>query len=121
MRQNWASLKKILDQLGMRKVVYVGKYGGSRWPPAMCDGNQTNACRALLRHLPLAAVGLWGSKIFTIEAMFSPGLSVDEVKKLSLECVSPIPREMAYPLPKGQRWHNHYQFIKYAFSKYTLG
>ena len=42
------------------------------------------------------------------------GLSVDEVKKLRLEGISPIPREMAFPLMKTHDWHDHYQFIKYV-------
>lgn len=32
--------------------------------------------------------------------------------------VSPMPREMAFPVPKGEKWHDHYDYIRYA--RYAL-
>ena len=70
------------------------------------------------RHL-LTGLGSCKKSVIQVENTFTDvcnfvGLSVDEVKKLRLEGISPIPREMAFPLMKTYNWHDYYKFIKYV-------
>ena len=39
---------------------------------------------------------------------------MDQVKKsgLSLHGLCPLPRELSFPLKKGDNWHDHYDYIK---------
>ena len=53
--------------------------------------------------------------LFTSDIDYQPGISASEARKLGLldQGVSPIPREMAFPLPKGADWHQLYDYIKF--------
>ena len=53
--------------------------------------------------------------LFTSDIDYQPGISASEARKLGLldQGVSPIPREMAFPLPKGEDWHQLYDYIKF--------
>uniref|UniRef100_U3I5E2 WD repeat domain 90 n=1 Tax=Anas platyrhynchos platyrhynchos TaxID=8840 RepID=U3I5E2_ANAPP len=34
--------------------------------------------------------------------------------------VSPMPREMAFPVPKGEKWHDHYDYIRYLWHRQSF-
>ena len=53
--------------------------------------------------------------VFTSDIDYQPGLSVSEARRLGLldKGVSPLPREMAFPLPKGADWDVMYDYIKF--------
>ena len=53
--------------------------------------------------------------LFTSDIDYMPGISASEARKLGLldEGVSPLPREMTFPLPKGADWHELYDYIKF--------
>lgn len=53
--------------------------------------------------------------LFTSDIDYMPGLSASEARKLGLldQGISPLPREMAFPLPKGADWHELYDYIKF--------
>lgn len=53
--------------------------------------------------------------LFTSDIDYMPGISASEARKLGLldKGVSPLPREMAFPLPKGADWHELYDYIKF--------
>lgn len=38
-------------------------------------------------------------------------VTVAEARRAKLS-VTPIPREMAFPVPKGESWHDHYVHIR---------
>lgn len=53
--------------------------------------------------------------LFTSDIDYMPGISASEARKLGLldKGVSPLPREMTFPLPKGADWHELYDYIKF--------
>ena len=53
--------------------------------------------------------------LFTSDIDYQPGISASEARKLGLldQGISPVPREMAYPLTKGADWHQLYDYIKF--------
>ena len=57
--------------------------------------------------------------LFTSDIDYQPGISASEARKLGLleQGISPMPREMAYPSPKGADWHQLYDYIKFPPGK----
>ncbi|XP_054849422.1 WD repeat-containing protein 90 isoform X2 [Eublepharis macularius] len=53
--------------------------------------------------------------LFTSNLLFDPGVTFSEVQqsKQTLQGVAPIPREMAFPMPKGENWHDLYDYIRF--------
>lgn len=46
---------------------------------------------------------------------FFVGLSFSEFRQSGVmlpDCTAPMPREMCFPVPKGQRWHDLYDYIR---------
>uniref|UniRef100_A0A8C0VFW5 WD repeat domain 90 n=1 Tax=Cyanistes caeruleus TaxID=156563 RepID=A0A8C0VFW5_CYACU len=50
-----------------------------------------------------------------------PGVTLAEARLSDLSCpgVAPMPREFAFPVPKGQKWHDLYDYIRYGCSDPT--
>lgn len=48
-----------------------------------------------------------------------PGVTFSEAQQADLACrgVAPMPREMAFPVPKGEKWHDLYDYIRYGRSR----
>lgn len=44
-----------------------------------------------------------------------PGVTLSEAHRASPAChgATPMPRDMAFPVPKGGKWHDHYDYIRY--------
>ncbi|XP_048238655.1 WD repeat-containing protein 90-like isoform X1 [Haliotis rufescens] len=53
--------------------------------------------------------------IFTSDMLYDPGMTLEEAKRRGLigHGVTPMPREMAYPLFKGDNWHDNYDLIRF--------
>ncbi|XP_041063040.1 WD repeat-containing protein 90 [Carcharodon carcharias] len=53
--------------------------------------------------------------IFTSDLVFEPSVTAFKVKRagLVLHDVSPMPREMAFLVPKGENWHDIYDYIRF--------
>uniref|UniRef100_A0A8C3NHU3 WD repeat-containing protein 90 n=1 Tax=Geospiza parvula TaxID=87175 RepID=A0A8C3NHU3_GEOPR len=51
----------------------------------------------------------------TSDLLFEPG---EEARLGDLSCrgVAPMPRELAFPVPKGEKWHDLYDYIRYGCS-----
>ncbi|NWU47974.1 WDR90 protein, partial [Dromas ardeola] len=51
----------------------------------------------------------------TSDLVFDPGVTFSEGRRADLACrgVAPMPREMAFPVPKGQKWHDLYDYIRF--------
>lgn len=49
------------------------------------------------------------------------GVTFAEARLGDLSCrgVAPMPRELAFPVPKGEKWHNLYDYIRYSSSDPT--
>lgn len=50
--------------------------------------------------------------LYTSDLCFDPAVTVTEARRAKLS-VSPMPREMAFPVPKGESWHDHYIHIRF--------
>ncbi|ROI16431.1 WD repeat-containing protein 90 [Anabarilius grahami] len=54
--------------------------------------------------------------IITSDLLFDPGLSFSEFRQSGVmlpDGTAPMPREMCFPVPKGQSWHNLYDYIRF--------
>ena len=53
--------------------------------------------------------------LFTSDTEYQPGMSASEARKLGLMSAGhiPVPREMAFYVPKGSSWHDLYDVIKF--------
>ncbi|KAM6320084.1 WD repeat-containing protein 90 [Podargus strigoides] len=51
----------------------------------------------------------------TSDLVFDPGVTFPEARQAALACrgVAPMPRDMAFPVPKGEKWHNLYDYIRF--------
>ncbi|CAH6786585.1 Wdr90 [Phodopus roborovskii] len=50
--------------------------------------------------------------LYTSDLCFDPAVTVTEARRVKLP-VNPVPREMAFPVPKGERWHDHYIHVRF--------
>uniref|UniRef100_A0A8C8BG11 WD repeat-containing protein 90 n=1 Tax=Otus sunia TaxID=257818 RepID=A0A8C8BG11_9STRI len=55
----------------------------------------------------------------TSDLVFDPGVTFSKARPADLACrgVAPMPREMAFPVPKGEKWHDLYDYIRYSCSQ----
>ncbi|NXU84395.1 WDR90 protein, partial [Xiphorhynchus elegans] len=51
----------------------------------------------------------------TSDLVFDPGVTFSEARHTDLACrgIAPMPREMAFPVPKGEKWHDLYDYIRF--------
>ncbi|NXK90310.1 WDR90 protein, partial [Formicarius rufipectus] len=51
----------------------------------------------------------------TSDLVFDPGVTFSEAWHKDLAChgITPMPREMAFPVPKGEKWHDLYDYIRF--------
>lgn len=51
-----------------------------------------------------------------------PGVTFSEARQTDLarHGVAPMPREMAFPVPKGENWHDLYDYIRCGCSRLRL-
>ncbi|NXK22164.1 WDR90 protein, partial [Arenaria interpres] len=51
----------------------------------------------------------------TSDLVFDPGVTFSEARRADLAArgVAPMPREMAFPVPKGEKWHDLYDYIRF--------
>ncbi|KAM6299212.1 WD repeat-containing protein 90 [Aegotheles albertisi] len=51
----------------------------------------------------------------TSDLVFDPGVTFSEARHADLahRGVAPMPREMAFPVPKGEKWHDLYDYIRF--------
>ncbi|XP_064886977.1 WD repeat-containing protein 90 isoform X1 [Columba livia] len=51
----------------------------------------------------------------TSDLVFNPGVTFSEARQADLACrgIAPMPREMAFPVPKGGKWHDLYDYIRF--------
>ncbi|XP_017664162.1 PREDICTED: WD repeat-containing protein 90 [Lepidothrix coronata] len=51
----------------------------------------------------------------TSDLVFDPGVTFSKARHTDLACrgTAPMPREMAFPVPKGENWHDLYDYIRF--------
>uniref|UniRef100_A0A4X1SQL8 WD repeat-containing protein 90 n=1 Tax=Sus scrofa TaxID=9823 RepID=A0A4X1SQL8_PIG len=89
---------------------------GTRWTCLQLDLPDLLLVYLNRRHSHLKSVRLCASllvrSLYTSDLCFDPAVTVAEARRAKLS-VTPIPREMAFPVPKGESWHDHYVHIRF--------
>ncbi|XP_072042911.1 WD repeat-containing protein 90-like [Amphiura filiformis] len=69
---------------------------------------------AYLKSVRLCA-NLFIKNLFTTDIQYEPGITVQQARETGLiaKGVSPLPRDMNFPVPKGHIWHDHYDYIRF--------
>ncbi|XP_031573056.1 WD repeat-containing protein 90-like, partial [Actinia tenebrosa] len=95
----------------------------SRWSLLVLDlhyilSAYLNLSYAYLKNIRLCA-NMFLKGVFTSDVDYQPGLTSSEARKLGLiaEGVIPLPKEMAFPLPKGAEWQTLYDYVRFPPAK----
>ncbi|XP_019363134.1 PREDICTED: WD repeat-containing protein 90 isoform X1 [Gavialis gangeticus] len=90
-----------------------------RWTFLMLDlyyilSMYLNRCYSHLKSVKLCS-NLLVKNLYTSDLLFDPGVTFSEARqaKQTFHGISPVPREMAFPVPKGESWHDHYDYIRF--------
>uniref|UniRef100_A0A7M4DUR7 WD repeat-containing protein 90 n=1 Tax=Crocodylus porosus TaxID=8502 RepID=A0A7M4DUR7_CROPO len=83
-----------------------------RWTFLMLDlyyilSMYLNRCYSHLKSVKLCS-NLLVKNLYTSDLLFDPEA---RQAKQTFHGISPVPREMAFPVPKGESWHDHYDYI----------
>ncbi|NXK55551.1 WDR90 protein, partial [Chauna torquata] len=90
-----------------------------RWTCLMLDLHDILSVYLSRRYSHVKSIKLCSNllvrNVCTSDLLFDPGVTFSEARQANLACrgVSPMPREMAFPVPKGEKWHDHYDFIRF--------
>uniref|UniRef100_A0A8C6RRY9 WD repeat-containing protein 90 n=1 Tax=Nannospalax galili TaxID=1026970 RepID=A0A8C6RRY9_NANGA len=86
----------------------------ARWTCLQLDLQDTLMFYLNRRYSHLKSIRLCASllvrNLYTSDLCFDPAVTVTEARRAKLP-VTPVPREMAFPVPKGESWHDHYIHI----------
>ncbi|XP_072273486.1 WD repeat-containing protein 90 isoform X2 [Pyxicephalus adspersus] len=92
---------------------------GSRWTCLLLDLQYILSIYLSRRYSHLRSIKLCSSllvkNLMTSDLVFQPELSFMEARhsKSLPQGVAAMPREMAFPVPKGEKWHDLYDFIRF--------
>ncbi|XP_064376546.1 WD repeat-containing protein 90 isoform X2 [Dromaius novaehollandiae] len=90
-----------------------------RWTCLMLDLHYILSMYLNRRYSHLKSVKLCSNllvkNLCTSDLLFDPGVTFSEARQANLAChgMSPMPREMAFPVPKGEKWHDRYDYIRF--------
>uniref|UniRef100_A0A8C7BAU2 WD repeat-containing protein 90 n=1 Tax=Neovison vison TaxID=452646 RepID=A0A8C7BAU2_NEOVI len=92
---------------------------GPRWTCLQLDLRDILLLYLNRRYSHLKSVRLCASQLvkslYTSDLCFEPAVSTAEARQAKLSVV-PVPREMAFPVPKGESWYDHYVHIRFSAS-----
>ncbi|XP_029431995.1 WD repeat-containing protein 90 isoform X2 [Rhinatrema bivittatum] len=92
---------------------------GARWTCLLLDLHYILSMYLNRRYSHLKSVKLCSNllvkNLFTSDLLFEPGVTFSEAKqaKLLFDRATPMPREMAFPVLKGENWHDSYDYIRF--------
>uniref|UniRef100_A0A8W4FM04 WD repeat domain 90 n=1 Tax=Sus scrofa TaxID=9823 RepID=A0A8W4FM04_PIG len=108
----WLQFPFVCEPGAPRKELAGVAPPGTRWTCLQLDLPDLLLVYLNRRHSHLKSVRLCASllvrSLYTSDLCFDPG----EARRAKLS-VTPIPREMAFPVPKGESWHDHYVHIRF--------
>uniref|UniRef100_A0A3B3ZMM7 Uncharacterized protein n=1 Tax=Periophthalmus magnuspinnatus TaxID=409849 RepID=A0A3B3ZMM7_9GOBI len=95
-----------------------------RWSCLMLDlqsilSTYLNRCYNHLKTIKLCA-NMTVKNMFTSDLLFNPSVSFSEARLMGLSSsrgTGPVPRDMAFPVPRGSCWHDLYDHIRYLLGK----
>ncbi|XP_044771184.1 WD repeat-containing protein 90 [Neomonachus schauinslandi] len=89
---------------------------GARWTCLQLDLHDILLVYLNRRYGHLKSVKLCASllvkSLYTSDLCFDPAVTMAEAQRAKLP-VTPVPREMAFPVPKGESWYDHYVHIRF--------
>ncbi|XP_028339822.1 WD repeat-containing protein 90 [Physeter macrocephalus] len=89
---------------------------GARWTCLQLDLHDILLVYLNRRYSHLKSIRLCASllvrNLYTSDLCFDPAVTVAEARRAKLP-ITPIPREMAFPVSKGESWHDHYVHIRF--------
>ncbi|XP_055085612.1 WD repeat-containing protein 90 [Periophthalmus magnuspinnatus] len=91
-----------------------------RWSCLMLDlqsilSTYLNRCYNHLKTIKLCA-NMTVKNMFTSDLLFNPSVSFSEARLMGLSSsrgTGPVPRDMAFPVPRGSSWHDLYDHIRF--------
>uniref|UniRef100_A0A8C0G718 WD repeat-containing protein 90 n=1 Tax=Chelonoidis abingdonii TaxID=106734 RepID=A0A8C0G718_CHEAB len=92
-----------------------------RWTCLMLDLHYILSMYLNRRYSHLKSIKLCSNllvkNVYTSDLLFEPGVTFSEARqaKMAFHGISPMPREMAFPVPKGENWHDRYDYIRYVY------
>ncbi|XP_056392449.1 WD repeat-containing protein 90 isoform X2 [Hyla sarda] len=104
---------------GARQGLVGPAPSGSRWTCLLLDLRYILSMYLSRRYSHLRSVKLCSNllvkNLLTSDLIFSPEMSYAEARqsKSLQNGVTPMPREMTFPVPKGEKWHDLYDFIRF--------
>ncbi|XP_055662481.1 WD repeat-containing protein 90 isoform X3 [Falco peregrinus] len=93
--------------------------GDVRWTCLVLDLHSILSLYLNRRYSHLKSIRLCSNllvkNLCTSDLVFDPGVTFSEAQQASLACrgVAPMPRDMAFPVPEGQKWHDLYDYIRF--------
>lgn len=91
-----------------------------RWTCLMLDLQSILSTYLSRRYSYLKSIKLCANmavkNMFTSDLLFNPGVSFSEARLMGLSSsrgTGPVPRDMAFPLPRGSSWHDLYDYIRF--------
>ncbi|XP_044090032.1 WD repeat-containing protein 90 isoform X3 [Neovison vison] len=95
---------------------------GPRWTCLQLDLRDILLLYLNRRYSHLKSVRLCASQLvkslYTSDLCFEPAVSTAEARQAKLSVV-PVPREMAFPVPKGESWYDHYVHIRFPRDSFS--
>uniref|UniRef100_A0A667XMY5 WD repeat domain 90 n=1 Tax=Myripristis murdjan TaxID=586833 RepID=A0A667XMY5_9TELE len=91
-----------------------------RWTCLMLDlqyilSVYLSRCHSHLKSIKLCA-NMSVKNMFTTDLLLDPGVSFSEAKLMGLassQGTGPMPRDMSFPVPNGDHWHDLYDYIRF--------
>ncbi|XP_058566961.1 WD repeat-containing protein 90 isoform X3 [Neofelis nebulosa] len=112
----WLQFPFICEAGTSRKDLAGVAPSGARWTCLQLDLQDILLVYLNRRYGHLKSVRLCASllvkSLYTSDLCFDPAVTVAEARRAKLP-VTPVPREMAFPVPKGDSWHEHYVHIRF--------
>ncbi|XP_052535941.1 WD repeat-containing protein 90 isoform X1 [Tympanuchus pallidicinctus] len=91
----------------------------ARWTCLVLDLHYVLSLYLSRRYSHLRSIKLCSNllvkNVCTSDLLFEPGVTLSEARRASPACqgATPMPRDMAFPVPKGGKWHDHYDYIRF--------
>ncbi|XP_066239129.1 WD repeat-containing protein 90 isoform X2 [Saccopteryx leptura] len=118
----WLQFPYICEAGISRKDLIEVALPGARWTCLQLDLRELLLVYLNRHYSHLKSVRLCASllvrNLYTSDLCFDPAVTVTKARRGNLP-VTPMPREMAFPVPKGESWHDHYIHIRFPSSNWA--
>ncbi|KAL0617187.1 WD repeat-containing protein 90 [Plecturocebus cupreus] len=110
----WLQFPFILEARTLQRDLVGLAAAGSQWTCLQLDLQDILLVYLKRRYSHLKSIRLCASllvrNLYTSDLCFEPAVTDTQGAKLPL---TPMPREMAFPVPKGESWHDRYVYVRF--------